>query len=91
MLHIVETHKLAKTWTFVAFELYLACVDLNKIGMGEGVAFPRTGFGNLLHKFNTFDFPRKGGGGLKIRAARCPANISKLKKNITTQVGLTEN
>lgn len=33
-----------------------------KIGMGEGVAFPRTGFGNLLHKFNTFDFPRKGGG-----------------------------
>lgn len=64
MLHIVETQKLAKTWTFVAFELHLACVDLKKkIGMGEEVAFPRTSFGNLLHKFNTFDFPRKGGGG----------------------------
>lgn len=36
LLHIVETHKLAKTWTFVAFELHLAFVDLKKNWNGGG-------------------------------------------------------
>lgn len=40
LLHIVETHKLAKTWTFVAFELHLACVDLKKkLEWGRGWRF----------------------------------------------------
>lgn len=36
----METHKLAKTWTFVAFELHLACVDLKKkLELGRGWRF----------------------------------------------------
>lgn len=62
LLYIVEIYKLVKIWIFVVFELYLVCVDLKKIGMGEGVVFLRIGFGNLLYKFNMFDFLRKGGG-----------------------------
>lgn len=57
------------------------CGFKKKIGMGEGVVFLRISFGNLLYKFNMFDFLRKG-GGFKICVVRCLVNIFKLKKNI---------